>query len=75
MYHLILKNLHTAIRNNLSILYSDPEMKNIFPESTTNITYKRGKILRELIFPSLFCQAQVESHSMVSKSSRRSIRI
>ena len=29
-------------------------MKNIFPEGSINITYKRGKSLRELISPSMF---------------------
>ena len=67
VYNPIIKNLQNVIRNNLSILYSDPEMKNIFPEGSINITYKRGKSLRELISPSMFPQAQVESHSMVSK--------
>ena len=42
-------------------------MKNIFPEVSINVTYKRGKSLRELISPSIFPQAQVESLSMVSK--------
>ena len=67
MYNLIIKNLETVIRNNMPILYSDSEMKNIFPEGSINITYKRGKSLRELISPSVFPQAQVESHSVVSK--------
>ena len=30
----IIKNLETVIWNNLPILYSDPEMKNIFPEGS-----------------------------------------
>ena len=42
-------------------------MKNIFPEGSINITYKRGKSLRELISPSMFPQAPVESHSVVSR--------
>ena len=54
VYNTIIKNLQTAIRNNSPILYSDPEMKNILPEGSTNITYKRGKSLRELISPSMF---------------------
>ena len=61
------KNVQTVVRNNLSILYSDSEMKNIFPEGRNNIMYKRGKILTEFISPSMFLQAQVDSHSMVSK--------
>ena len=47
-------------------------MKNVFPEGTINVTYKRGKSLRELISPSLFPQAQGDSPSMLStcKASR-----
>ena len=67
VYNPIIKNLKTVIRNNLPILYSDPGMKNIFPEGSINITYKRGKSLRELISPSKFPQTQVEPHSVVSK--------
>ena len=51
----------------MPILYSDPEMKNIFPEGNINIIYKRNKSLRQLISASRFPQAQVKSHSMVSK--------
>ena len=45
-------------------------MKNIFPEGTINVIYKsmlHGKSLREFISASMFPQAQVESHYMVSK--------
>ena len=67
VYNPIIKNLQTVIRNNLPISYSDPEMKNIFPEGSINVAYKRGKSLRELISPSMFPQVQIESHSMASK--------
>ena len=67
VYNRIIKNLETVVRNNLPILRSDPEMKNIFPEGSINIIYKRGKSLRELISPSMLPQVQVESHSIVSK--------
>ena len=73
VYNPIIKNLRTVIRNNLPILYSDPEMKNIFPEGSTNVTYKRGKSLRELISPSVFPQAQVKSHSVVSKCKSKDV--
>ena len=46
-------------------------MKNIFPEGTINVTYKRGKSLREPISPSPFPQAQAEFHSVVSKCKSR----
>ena len=42
-------------------------MKNIFQEGSIIVAYKRGKSLIELISPSIFPQAQVEFHSMVSK--------
>ena len=58
-YNTIKKNLETVIRNNLPVLHSDPEMKNMFPKGSINITYKRGKSLRELISPSMFPQTQV----------------
>ena len=50
VYNPITKNLQTVIRNNLPTLYSDPEVKNIFPEGSISVTYRRGKSLRELFF-------------------------
>lgn len=45
-----MKNLQTVNKDNLPIFYfSDPEMKNIFPETTINVTYEGSKTLRELI--------------------------
>ena len=64
VYNSIIKNLQT-VRNNMPILYNDPEIKNILPEGSINITYKTGKSSRELISPSMFPQVQVESHSIV----------
>ena len=43
VYNPIIKNLQTVIRNNLPLLYSNPEMKNIFPECSINVTYKKVK--------------------------------
>ena len=62
VYNPIIKDLQTVIRNNLPILYSVPKMKNVCPEGTINVIYKRDKSLRELISPSLFPQAQVSSY-------------
>ena len=67
VYNSIIKSLWTVIRNNLPILYSDPEMKNIFQEGSIIVAYKRVKSLIELNSPLIFPQAQVEFHSMVSK--------
>ena len=57
VYNPIIKNWQTVIRYNLPILYSDPEIKIVFPEGSINVTYKRGVISRELISPSMFPQA------------------
>ena len=59
VHNLIIKNSHAFIKNNLAILYSDPEMKNTFPEGTISATYKRGKSLKGFISPLLFSQAWV----------------
>ena len=42
-------------------------MKNIFPEDTINVTYKRCNSLTELISSSMFPQAQTVYYFMVSK--------
>ena len=59
VYNPIIKNLQNVIRNNLPILYSDPEMKNTFPEGSINITYKRGKNLRERILHQRFLKLRL----------------
>ena len=42
------------------------ELKNVFPEGKINVTYKRGKSLRDLISPSMIPQVQAEPHSVVN---------
>ena len=71
VYNPNINNLQSVIKKHLSILYSDPDMKNVFPEGSINVTYKRGKSLRELISPSLFPQAKNDTQSMVSKCGSR----
>ena len=56
VYNSIINNLETVIRNNLPMLYCHSEMKNIFPEGSISIKYKRSKSLRERIPPSMFSQ-------------------
>ena len=46
-------------------------MKNIFPEGTIHVIYKKDKNWRELISPSLFPKAQVEPHPTVSECKSR----
>ena len=71
VFNPLLQNLQTLISKNLPILYSDPDMKEVFPEGTMNVTYSRGKNLKELVSPSLFPQSASISQSMVSKCGQK----
>ena len=48
-------------------------MRAVFPEGSINVTYRRGKNLKELISPSLFPQRQLttKSQSTVSKCGKK----
>ena len=54
-------------------MYSDPDMRVVFPEGSINVTYRRGKNLKELISPSLSPPRQLttKSQSMVSKCGKK----
>ena len=69
VYNPLLNNLQKVIKKNLPGLYSDPDMRAVFPEGSINVTYRRGENLKELISPSLFPQWQLttKSQSTVSK--------
>ena len=54
VYNSLLYNLQKVIKNNLSLLCSDADMRALFPEGSINVTYRRGKNLKELISASLF---------------------
>ena len=71
MYNPLLNNLQKVIKDNLHILYSDENMKTVFPDGTINVTYKRGKCLKELISSSLFPPSSTGNESMVSKCNAR----
>ena len=51
VYNPVMKNLEKVLNDNLHILYSDPDMKKVFPEGTISVTYRRRKCLKELISP------------------------
>ena len=69
VYDPLLNELQKVITNNLPLLYRDPEMRAVFPEGSINVTYRRGKNLKELISPSLFPQRLLttKSQSTVNK--------
>ena len=68
VYNHILSNLQKIINNNLPLLYSDPDMSAVFPEGSINVTYRRRKILKTLISPSLFT---TKWQSMVSNCGKK----
>ena len=47
---------------------SEPDMRAVFPEGSINVTYRRGKNLKELISPSLFPQRQLTTKSQSTVS-------
>ena len=53
-YNPLLPNIKTVIKKHLPVLHNDENMPKMFPSNTINVTYKRGKNLREVISPSLF---------------------
>ena len=53
-YNPLLPNIKTVIKKHLPVLHNDENMPKRFPSNTINVTYKRGKNLREVISPSLF---------------------
>ena len=62
-----MKSLEKVLNDNLHILYGDLDMKKLFPEGNICITYKRGKLFKELISTSLYARTVTESESRVSK--------
>ena len=73
VYNPLLNNLQKIIKNNLPLLYSDPDMRAVFREGSINVTYRRERNLKELISASFFPQQQLttKSQSMVSKCGKK----
>ena len=69
-YNPLLPNIKTIIKKHLPVLHSNQNMLKIFPSNTINVTYKRGKNLRELISPSLFPRVH-NQHSSFSENCRK----
>ena len=67
----LLPNLNKLIRNRLPLLYSDPQMKIVFPEKWMKAFYKRGKNLKKILPPSLFPQTKYLIVSSISNCNKR----
>ena len=70
-YNPLLPNIKTIIKKHLPVLHSNQNMLEIFPRNTINVTYKRGKNLRELISPSLFPRVHNQHPSSSEKCQKR----
>ena len=64
-------NIKIIIKKHLPVLHSNQNMLKIFPSNTINVTYKRGKNLRELISPSLFPRVHNQHSSDSVKCQKR----
>ena len=54
MYNPVIKNIENILNDNLHISYGDSDIKEVFPERTVSVKYKREKYLKEIISPSLY---------------------
>ena len=70
-YNPLLPNIKTTIKKYLPVLDSNQNMLKNFPSNTINVTYKRGKNLRELISPSLFPRVYNQHSSSSEKCQKR----
>ena len=61
-----MKKLEKVLNDNLHILYHDPDIKNVFPEETVSVLYRRRKCFKELISLSLYPRTLRESASRAS---------
>ena len=65
-YNPALPNIHNIIQNNRSILYTDENMKKIFPSKSITTLYRREKNLQEILSPSLFPAKSKNSESCIT---------
>ena len=46
--------LNSLLKKHISLLYTDPTLKTIFPQGCINSVFKRNQSLKELLAPSLY---------------------
>ena len=67
----MLPHIKTNFKKYFPVLHSNQEMLRRFPANTINVTYKRNKNLKELIYPSLLPKIIKENSCSIEKCSRR----
>ena len=70
-YNPMLPHIKTNFKKYFPVLHSNKEMLRRFPANTINVTYKRNKNLKELIYPSLLPKIIKENSCSIEKCSRR----
>ena len=65
-YNPALPNINKIIYDNLSILYTDEDMKKLFPPNSIKTLYRRGKNLKEILSPSLFPSKPSKKESSIT---------
>ena len=66
-YNPSLPNMDTLVKKYLPLLHSDENLKELFPASAFNTTYRRNKDLKELLSPSLYPNRKsTKSNSIIS---------
>ena len=65
-YNPALPNINKIIHDNLSILYTDEDMKKLLPPNSLKTLYRRGKNLKEILSPSLFPSKPSKKESSIT---------
>ena len=65
-YNPALPNINKITHDNLSILYTDEDMKKLFPPNSIKALYRRGKNLKEILSPSLFPSKPSKKESSIT---------
>ena len=70
-YNPLQPNIKTIVKKHLPVLHSNQNMLKIVPGNSINVTYKRGKDLREFISPSFFPRVYNQCSSSSEKCQKR----
>ena len=62
VYNPLLNNLQKVVKNNLPLLYSDPDMRALFPEGSINARTEDGKTLKNLFHHLFFLNGSLRQN-------------
>ena len=58
-YNLRLPGVNSLLKKHMSLLYTDPTLKTVFPHGCINSVFKRNQSLKELLAPSLYTKKKL----------------